>query len=77
MRWKLKSCHYQKEGANILLVAKVIMCVVSRDCSEGVMGAEPFIKEASGWHAFPVEITFATTKDINIKLSLKCTEIML
>jgi len=52
------------------------MCAVSRDHTEGVMGAEPFIKVAHRWHEFPVEFTFATDKDINGKVSLKGKEIM-
>jgi len=37
------------------------------------VGLEPFIEQ---WHAFPVEITLTSTKEINIKLSLESSEIM-
>ncbi len=46
----------RKQSTTILLLAKVIMCVVARDCMEGVIGAEPFIKAASWWHAFQVRL---------------------
>jgi len=66
----------QKESVTILMLAKVIVGVVARDCMEGVMGLEPFVEMASWWHMFTVEIPFAYTKDVNIKLSLRDMEIM-
>jgi len=59
-----------------LLLTKVIVGVVARDNLERVAGAEPFIEAASWLHAFPVEVAFAATKEVHIKLSLESMEIM-
>jgi len=48
---------------------------MARDSMEGVMGPEQFIEVAHWWHAFPVDIALASTKDINVKLSLESLEI--
>jgi len=61
-----------------LSAAKVIVGIVAtRDGTKWVMGAEPLIEVAASWlHTFPVEIAFTTPKDVNIKLSLKGTEVI-
>jgi len=66
----------QKEGATILSLAKVIVGVVVRNCTDQVMGAEPFVEVTSWWHTFPFGMTFKATKDVNVKLSLESMEIM-
>jgi len=38
-------------------------------------GSSTIIEAASWWHSFPVEVAFVTTKNVNIKLSLKGMEI--
>jgi len=43
---------------------------------ERVGRAEPFIQPSSWWHLFPVEVAFATTKDVNIKLGLECPKVL-
>jgi len=66
----------QKEGATILSYVKVIMDVMARDCTEGAVSAEPFIKSSSQWHLFPVDVAFTTTKDINFKLGLESPKVL-
>jgi len=64
------------EGPSILLLAIVIMGIVARDHSKGVMGAEPLVKLARWWHPLPINVAFAPTKDINIKVCLESSNIL-
>jgi len=61
----------QEEGATIMSAAKVIMGVMARDCTEGIVGLEPLIKVTCRWHLFPIHVALAAPKDINIELCLE------
>ena len=66
----------QKEGAAKLFLTKIIVDVVTRDDSERVRRAEPFIESASWGHLLPVEITFAASKYIYLELCLEGSEVL-
>ena len=68
--------HCPKGSATILLLANIIMGVMARDSAEGVMGLEPFVELASWCHSFPVDVAFAATKNVSLKLSLESMKIM-
>jgi len=52
------------------------MVVVARDDMGWVMGLQPFKEAVSWWHLFPIDVAFAATKDVNLKLSLESTKIV-
>ena len=66
----------QKEGAAKLLLAKVIRDIMAGNNMERVLGMEPFMQPARWWHFFPVEVAFATSKDIHLELGLKGLEVL-
>ena len=66
----------QKKGAAKLFLAKIIMDVVTRDDSERVRRAEPFIESASWGHLLPVEVAFTASKYIYLELCLEGSEVL-
>jgi len=40
------------------------------------MRVEPFVELACWWHLFPLDITFVTTKDVNLELGLESPKVL-
>ena len=52
------------------------MNVMASNNTERVLGAKPFMQPSSWWHFPPVEVAFATAKDIHLELGLKGLEVL-